>query len=89
MTSAYVTAQLLASERKRESRTTSDKLKHADGRSRARDLVGEGRWVAEMLREAENELRVGIGDYTVAFTLSNAANGATQRRWSVAMFESL
>ena len=31
MTSAYVTAQPLASERKRASRTTSKKLKHADG----------------------------------------------------------
>jgi len=31
MTSAYVTAQPLASERKRASRTTSRKLKHADG----------------------------------------------------------
>jgi hypothetical protein len=31
----------------------------------------------------------GIGDYTVAFKLSNAVNGAAQRRWVVAMFESL
>ena len=30
-----------------------------------------------------------IGDYTVAFKLSNAAKGAVQRRWVDAMFESL
>ena len=32
---------------------------------------------------------VGIGDYTVAFKLSNTVNGAALRRWVVAMFESL
>jgi len=31
----------------------------------------------------------GIGDYTVAFKLSNTVNGAARRRWVVAMFESL
>ena len=31
----------------------------------------------------------GIGEYTAAFKLSNAVNGAAQRRWVVAMFESL
>jgi hypothetical protein len=36
-----------------------------------------------MLRQAENELRVGIGDYTatVAFKLSNATYGAAADRW--------
>ena len=31
----------------------------------------------------------GIGDYTVAFKLSNTVNGAARRRWVVSMFESL
>ena len=31
----------------------------------------------------------GIGDYTVAFKLSNTVNDAARRRWVVAMFESL
>ena len=31
----------------------------------------------------------GIGDYTVVFKLSNAVNGLAQRRWVVAMLESL
>jgi hypothetical protein len=31
----------------------------------------------------------GIGDYTVAFKLSNTVDGAARRRWVVAMFESL